>query len=124
MGYKFVARMYEEGSAESWKGCIALAAREFIPASPLTIPLRVDLTFYFPRPKSHYRAGKHAHELRDDAPSWHCKKPDRDNSDKAVLDAMTVLRFWLDDCQVCDGRIKKQFDDGRGPGCVIRITEA
>lgn len=118
------AAIYDPGTAEGWKGCIALAGRSFCPTAPLEMPLRVDLTFYFPRPKSHFRTGKNASELRDDAAAWHCKKPDRDNSDKAVLDALTLLRFWRDDSQVCDGRIQKLYDDGRGPGCLIRISEA
>jgi Holliday junction resolvase RusA-like endonuclease len=88
------------------------------------MPLRVDITFFFPRPKGHYRTGKNAGQLRDDAPDHHTSKPDRDNSDKAVLDQMTVMRFWRDDAQVCDGRIIKQYDDGRGPGALIKISEA
>lgn len=42
---------------------------------------------------------------------WHIKKPDRDNLDKAVLDALTGI-FWHDDCQVCSGTIEKQIADG------------
>ena len=85
-------------------------------------PLRVDLAFYFPRPRSHYRTGKHANELREAAPDWHISKPDRDNADKAILDQLTVLRFWRDDAQACDGRISKFYEDSRGPGCQVTIS--
>lgn len=114
-------RMYDPGTAEGWKGLVALAAKSVLPATPLDGPLRVDLTFFFPRPKSHYRSNG---QLKPGSPKWHTKKPDRDNSDKAVLDAMTAMRFWVDDCLACDGRIRKLYDDGRGPGVHIRITEA
>jgi Holliday junction resolvase RusA-like endonuclease len=42
---------------------------------------------------------------------WHVKKPDRDNLDKAVLDALTGI-FWHDDCQVCSGSIEKRIAGG------------
>lgn len=119
-----MARVYDPGTAEGWKGLIAQAAKPVLPSSPLDMPIRVDLTFYFPRPKSHYRTGKRKTERRADAPTFHCGKPDRDNLDKAVLDCMTTLRFWRDDSQVCDGRIRKLYDDGHGPGCWVRISEA
>jgi crossover junction endodeoxyribonuclease RusA len=117
------ARVYDAGTAEGWKSQIAIAAKPFIPSEPLTMPLRVNLTFYMPRPKSHYRTGKHAGELRPDAPVWHTGKPDRDNLDKAVMDALTTLRMWGDDGQVCDGRIRKLYDTGEGPGCLVTILE-
>lgn len=118
------AGVYDPGTANEWKAAVYVHGRLFMPTHPMTIPLRVDLTFFFPRPKSHYRAGKNSHELKPNAPRFHTSKPDRDNADKAVLDQLTVMRFWLDDAQVSDGRIRKLYDDGRGPGCLVRITEA
>jgi Holliday junction resolvase RusA-like endonuclease len=116
-------RMYDPGTAEGWKGQIAAAIKEFMPAFPLTGAIRIDLTFYFPRPKNHYRTGKRSRELRDDAPVWHLGKPDRDNCDKAVLDALKVMGFLSDDCIVCDGRIQKRYAEGR-EGMLMRVTEA
>ena len=78
---------------------------------------------YMPRPKSHYRTGKHTGELKLSAPTFHTGKPHRDNLDKAVLDALTTLRFWIDDSQVCSGRIVKPYESGQGPGCQIQITQ-
>ncbi len=117
------AGVYDPGTADGWKLQVSIWAKAFVPAIPLEGPLRVDLVFYFPRPLSHYRTGKHAGQLRDNAPEWHTSKPDRDNSDKAVLDQLTVLRFWKDDAQACDGRLVKRYEDGRGPGCQITISE-
>lgn len=60
--------------------------------------------------------------MKDAAPNWCIKKPDADNYAKAVMDALTILRFWEDDCQVCDLSVRKQF--ARLPGCNIEISEA
>lgn len=118
------ASVYDPGTANEWKARVHIAAKDYLPSDPFPMPLRVDLTFYFPRPKGHYRTGRHAGKLKDSAPQFHTGKPDRDNADKAVLDQLTVSRMWLDDAQVCDGRIRKLYEDGRGPGLLIRISEA
>lgn len=118
------AGVYDPGTANEWKNLIYNQSKKFVPSEPLEGPLRVDLTFYFPRPLAHYRTGKRSFELRPGSPVYHTSKPDRDNSDKCVLDQLTVLRFWRDDSQVCDGRIRKLYDNGRGPGCLIKISEA
>ena len=69
-------------------------------------------------------------ELKPNAPKWHTDKPDRDNADKAVLDALTNLGLWGDDKQVCDGRIRKFYvrpgdllTQGGHMGCYIEIRE-
>lgn len=117
------AGVYDPGTANEWKAAVYEHAKAFIPETPLNGPLRVDFTFYFPRPKDHYRTGKYSGLLKDRAPLFHISKPDRDNADKAVLDQLTVSRMWLDDCQVCDGRIIKRYAN-REPGCLVRISEA
>lgn len=120
MGNKHVARVYDAGTAEGWKGCIALAARPHVPVTPMHGPIRVDAHFIFPRPKSHYRTGKRANELRPDAPLLHTSKPDRDNLDKALCDCLTQAGMWRDDSQVCAGEIIKTYGDK--PGAVIRVS--
>lgn len=86
-------------------------ARHHAPATPLTGPLHVDLVFKFARPAS-------VPETR----VWCDRKPDRDNLDKAVLDALTRKKFWQDDCQVCSGGIKKQYAlPGERVGVYITI---
>lgn len=114
------ARVFSPGTAESWKSDIASAAREKLPAEPLKGPISLDVTFYFPRPKSHYTKKG----LRPDAPKWHTGKPDRDNLEKAVLDCLTTLRMWDDDAQVCTGCVRKVYNDTQFPGAMIRIQPA
>jgi Holliday junction resolvase RusA-like endonuclease len=115
-----------EHPSASWKMIVRNEASKAMNASgdhgPWLGPLRVDLTFFFPRPKAHFRSNG---ELKPNAPRWHTGKPDRDNSDKAVLDALTNLGIWGDDKQVCDGTLKKLYNNSPGlPGCSIRISEA
>lgn len=117
------ASVYDPATAEGWKSQVAIAAKEHLPSSPIESALTLSLTFYIGRPKSHHRTGKHHGELRADAPKYHTSKPDADNFAKAVMDAMTLLRFWQDDSQVCILRVAKRYANGP-TGCVIEIKEA
>lgn len=119
------ARVYNPKTAEGWKGNIAVAAQPHRPNVPHAGPVQVHLTFYFPRPKAHYRTGKHAGELKPTAPVRHIKKPDRDNLDKPVLDCLKELGFYRDDSQVF-GAISKYYAGPRDicsqPGMDVSIT--
>ena len=114
-------RMYDPGSAEAWKQAVAAAIMPHKPEAPLTGPVCMNIEFSFPRPKSHYRTGKHAGELREDAPQWHTSKPDRDNAEKAVMDCLTQIGVWRDDCVVCAGSVTKIW--AREGGARISIEE-
>ncbi len=115
-GDRAVARVYDAGTAEGWKGLIAQAAREHRPPEPLQGPLRLDVDFFFPRPQSLMRKRDPKGEIP------HTAKPDRDNLDKAVMDCLTTLGFWGDDAQVCDGEIRKRYVAKNGrPGARLRI---
>ena len=48
-------------------------------------------------------------------------KPDKDNLEKLLDDAMTRLGYWKDDAQVCSGITEKFW--GKVPGIYIRVTE-
>lgn len=124
--------------AYTWKLAIRAFIRKLPPQPLWDGPLRVDLTFYFPRPASHFRSNG---TLKPNAPKWHVSKPDRDNSDKLVLDALTFKKLdhesaeaglWADDNIVCDGRVQKLYTMTSGlfdemqcaSGCEITIREA
>ena len=115
-----------EHPAVTWKRAVVVEARKVFGVSDLWQgPLRVDLVFYMPRPKSHFRSNG---EMKPTAPKWYEAKPDRDNLDKAVLDALTFDKetkfgLWADDKQVCDGRIQKLYATS-STGCRIEIKEA
>ncbi len=113
------AAIYDPGTAGGWKALIAHEARQdpYFPRTPFTGPVRCDVTFYMPRPKRLYR------KKDPDGPVWHTAKPDRDNLDKAVLDALTQAGVWRDDAQVCSGRIQKVYHEkGGSPRAEIIIN--
>lgn len=117
IGGRPVARVYDAGTAEGWKSEIAIAARPHIPAVAWMGPLNLDVTFYIPRPKSHF--GKRG--LKGKAPAWHTSKPDFDNLVKAVCDCLTTLGFWRDDTQIVRATVAKRWADNGQSGAQIRI---
>lgn len=116
------AAVYDPGTAEGWKGQIALAAKPFLPSMPLQGPLELSIEFSFLRPKSHYGTSKGTPYLKDCAPTWHTSKPDLDNLAKAVMDALTQLGLWLDDQQVSKLVLLKRYCD-KTPGALINIKK-
>ncbi len=119
-GSTYQARVYDPGTAEGWKSCIAAAALPHRPQTPLVGPIRLRLAFAMRRPKSHYRTGKYSGELRADAPIWHIGTPDADNLAKAVLDALTQIGMWKDDAQVFSLHAGKRYTN-YAPGCNVEI---
>lgn len=116
------AAVYDSGTAEGWKGQIALTFRDLRGFEKWTGPIGLRLDFVFRRPKSHFRTGKHVELMRDDAPLYHTGKPDADNAAKAVMDALTMLGgVWGDDAQVAQLVVLKRY--GNHPGCNIRIFQ-
>ena len=99
-------RMYTpDNGIVKWKRSVQFAARQVWHGKAMPDGFRVDLHLVFPRPKSMVWKTKPMPTL------LHIKKPDRDNLDKAVLDALTGI-FWVDDCQVCEGTIRKRIAGG------------
>jgi Holliday junction resolvase RusA-like endonuclease len=89
------------------------------------LPLQVDMVFCFKRPKSHYRTGRNAHLLRDDAPAYPSGKPDLSKLARATEDALTDAGLWADDAQVVEyGRLAKTYAGSGGmsvPGVIITV---
>lgn len=84
-------------------------------------PLTVHATFTFPRPKAHYRTGKNASLLRDDAPEYHTSAPDLDKLQRALGDAMTGV-VYRDDKQIAQWAVVKVY--GAPAGVHIAVTSA
>lgn len=81
---------------------------------PIDQPIGVDLVFVMPLAKSKRRKVNHR--------KWHAKKPDKDNLEKAVLDALSGTA-WTDDAVVATGLTTKiTAGDGDQPGVAIRIS--
>jgi Holliday junction resolvase RusA-like endonuclease len=108
-----------EDTLHPWRDLIAATAADTLQyhdGLPLTGPLRVWLRFTFTRPPTHYRSGRNAHRLTNQAPTFPghgCG--DIDKLTRAVLDALTRPRSgswsgaWADDTQVVDVRARKFY---------------
>lgn len=110
------AAVYDPGTAEGWKGQVALAAREHLPATPLDEPVYLSVVFFMPRPARLCR------RKDPDGMIPHGAKPDGDNLLKAVLDALTQIGMWRDDSLVAGHRVLKLYHEKGGrPGAHIII---
>lgn len=108
-----------------WRQDVAAAAAKAAQAvgwEPLSGPVRVAVGFTFTRPKSHYRTGRHAHLLRDDAPALVTSRAagDIDKLLRSTFDALTIAGIWTDDSLVADLRAIKTY--GAHAGAHIAIT--
>lgn len=103
--------IYNPKTASLWKDMIYLEAKsrtfKTFGVFPLADPVCINTTFYLTSKKR----GR-----------WHHSKPDRDNLDKAVLDALVNAGILFDDRYVADGTIKKLHADAlHPPGAAIEI---
>lgn len=119
--------IYNPGTADDWKKAIAREAQRIAKQSGWLIPipgqpLRCDCRFYFERPLSHHAGGDRSRAVKATAPIYHAQKPDRDNLDKAVLDALTGAGIWPDDALVTCGFIGRYWAAGT-PGAQIDIKQ-
>lgn len=112
------AGVYTPDSAESWKQAVRLEAIANAPESVVAYSVRVELDFFLPRPKAHY---KRDGSVKGWASIWHDTKPDLDNLIKAVTDAITdTQRIWSDDRLICQISATKSYADSDS-GCRVRI---
>ena len=99
-------------SGKQWRNAVAAAAREAARehrlAEPLTDPVSSSFLFVMPRAASHYRTGKCAHVLRDDAPTEHVKAPDAIKLTRSAEDALKGI-LWVDDAQVVHTVVSKRY---------------
>ena len=94
----------------------AIAAHATTPTDPLAPPIRVDMTFFLPRPK------RLMTKLSTLDPLPHTSKPDIDNLTKLVLDVMTRKEWWRDDAVVCEGLYSKYYHaKDMPPGAYIVV---
>ncbi len=112
-----ITRMYDPGTSDGWKGCVMRALKDYANRE-IAGPVLIDLSFFMPRPKYMLTKKFPDHEL------WHTKKPDRDNLEKAVLDALKDIKVLADDCIVCDGRLRKYIVRKQGGriGAHLKLT--
>lgn len=116
------AAVYTPGTAEAWKSSIAVAVKQFLPAVPIAAPVRIDLRFMMPRPKRLMR------RKDPDGPIRYDGRPDSDNMEKAVWDALEIVGLYDDDKRICENRTEAFYHEkeatggpvGR-PGCFLTV---
>lgn len=114
-------RLYEPGDKKvekvkqylEYKQQIGTMARQFFGEEPSKGPIELNLTFYMPIPETWSKKKK----LEMDGEP-HTSRPDRDNLEKGVCDALNKIA-WKDDGQVCQGRTVKRYS--REPRIEIEI---
>lgn len=112
-----------EAAIEAWEQRQPLAAGTW---HPIAGPVDISVTFFWPRPKSHYRAGRNADLLRDNAPACPTSRNlgDIDKILRATFDAMTSAGVWVDDALVVTVMASKAWcDPGQRPGATVSVLE-
>lgn len=82
-------------------------------------PVMVSAWFVYPRPKAHFRTGRHSGELKDSAPLWKPSAPDLDKLMRAVGDALTQAGVVRDDALIANWSATKQW--GPDVGVTVRV---
>lgn len=118
------SKMYSPSS--EWKQQVIVASSKLAEqGNYYDQAINVCIYYYFDRPKAHYGTGKNSDNIKSSALEHHIKKPDLDNLNKAVLDAMTDAKLLKDDSIITHiNAIKKYNNDKLTPQrATIVITE-
>ena len=81
-----------------------------LPKKPFDRPIKAELYFYETRPKSHYRTGKYANQLKPNCPTYNVVKKDIDNFIKFVFDTLNK-HAYVDDSQIFEIVSGKYYSD-------------
>ncbi|WP_019646178.1 RusA family crossover junction endodeoxyribonuclease [Novispirillum itersonii] len=113
-----VMRLYTPARTRTQEAAIALAARlAMVGRSVILGPVRTDMVFVLPVPASW---PKRRQALARNGAELPAKKPDLDNLEKLVLDALNGI-VWRDDAQVVEGTKRKIYGDA--PGVTVTVEE-
>jgi len=90
---------------------------EIVFKNPLDYPIKINVTFYMPRPKRLIWKTK----PMPDVPCPH--RPDCSNLLKAIEDGLNGVAY-LDDAQITDVKVQKRYHaGGKGPKTIIQIEQ-
>jgi Holliday junction resolvase RusA-like endonuclease len=112
----FQKRAYTPGKTAKYEGRLIerIQGEIFVAGQrdPYIGPVGVEFTFYMRRPKSHTKAQRMI--------DYHTTKPDLDNLEKAIMDAMNGL-VYKDDSQVCKKTSEKKYGSEVEIGVRVEI---
>ena len=111
-----------------WRNDVIAASQLSYKQEPLTGPVAIELSFYFPRPKSHFRSGKFAGMLKENAPLWTTSNADGDLDKlcRATLDGLSHKSggiILIDDSICVRLTTEKRYVLNTPPGCLVRVVE-
>lgn len=88
------------------------------------VPCVYRISFYFPRPLSHYGTGRNAGVLKESAPAWPMTM-DIDKLQRTVLDALQLAGVVADDKQFAGtAGVWRVYADFNAPGADIWVDPA
>ena len=112
-----------------WRTDVQLAAERAYSGDVISVPVHVNVDFFFARPKSHYRTGKYSDLLKADAPlyaSTH-RLGDLDKLLRSTIDALSFVTGGCvirDDCLVVSLSSTKRYTNaGTPPGAAIKVLK-
>ena len=111
-----------------WRTDVQHASRLAYHGKPVDEPVSIEVDFWFPRPKSHYRTGKYSNLLKPDAPIYATTISVGD-LDKLLRSTFDALSYSTGGCILRDDSlvgavkaIKRYGDDDVRPGAAIRVA--
>lgn len=110
----------DNARTKPWASAISIEASQAGCDPQFTGPVRIEASFFFPRPKGHFGAKG----LKASAPLAKTQKPDLDKLVRTLLDALTGVAF-VDDSQVIELLVLKLWVRAGGvPGAEVSIEDA
>lgn len=103
---------YNSKEYTQYKNGLAMLAKTRI-KEPTDKPVYMKIEFFFKIPKSWNR-------LKRETAKWHTGKPDIDNLQKAIKDALNGVAY-KDDSQVCFVKARKQY--AQDDGVLVEVIE-
>lgn len=110
----------------AWRKAVTAAARAALEQHPDWNRdhqyVTMHVTFSLPRPRLHYRTGRFANLLREDAPVHHARTPDLDKLVRGICDALTAAGVYADDSRVAQVLARKCYASAASlpPGVLDR----
>lgn len=102
---------YSDDKQKNWEMLIAWTASQHRPDKLLDEPLSVEATFYLLKPKSRPKKCKYPD-----------RKPDHDNLEKALYDALEGI-IYVNDSRIVDKVFRKRYGDPPRVEIIIKTIE-
>jgi crossover junction endodeoxyribonuclease RusA len=125
---RYGAMIEASKKVKPWRNDVKEAALQCYNSGALNLPVKADIEFIFPRPKSHFGTGKNAEVLKPSAPKYCTSRGngDIDKLARSTLDGLSVSAggsVLEDDCLVVELNTKKRYvKKNELPGSYIAIS--